>query len=349
MSDLYSLSQLGWKPFFQQQLDLEEWENATLGRVVSQERSAIIVQTQKSRMLIQVTMDMPVFSVGDWILLDSSGDSSVSFVRLLERFSLFSRKAAGEKSHTQLIASNIDTLFIVSSMNRDFNLNRIERYLALANETGVEPVIVLTKPDICDDPEQYVEQIKEMDPFLQSVTVNCLDPESVRGLNEWCVEGKTVALLGSSGVGKSTLINTLLGESAQDTNEIREDDARGRHTTTSRSIHMLASGGLLLDTPGMRELQLTDCERGVEETFSEIAGLAENCRFKDCQHEHEPGCAVRTAIESGDLDERRLSNYLKLMKEQEFNSATLAEKRAKDREFGRMVRSVTKSKHNKRN
>ena len=345
MSNFYSLSQLGWKPFFQQQLDLEEWENATLGRVVSQERSAIIVQTPESRMLIQVTMDMPLFSVGDWILLDSSG----AFVRLLERFSLFSRKAAGEKSHVQLIASNIDTLFIVSSMNRDFNLNRIERYLALANETGVEPVIVLTKLDICDEPELYIEKIKAMDPFLQSVTVNSLDQASVRKLDEWCVEGRTVALLGSSGVGKSTLINTLLGESAQETNAIREDDAKGRHTTTSRTIHFLSSGGLLLDTPGMRELQLAGCEQGVEETFSEITELAEQCRFGDCQHEHVPGCAVRAAVDSGRLDERRLSNYLKLIKEQAFNSATLAEKRARDRDFGRMVRSVTKSKQNKRN
>jgi len=248
----------------------------------------------------------------------------------------------------QLIASNIDTVFIVSSMNQDFNLNRIERYLALANETGVEPVIVLTKSDLCEDCEQYVDQIKELDPFLISVTVNSLDSESVQKLGEWCVEGRTVALLGSSGVGKSTLINTLSGESVEDTNAIREDDAKGRHTTTSRTIHFLSSGGLLLDTPGMRELQLTDCEQGVEETFSEITALAEQCRFKDCQHESEPGCAVRAAIESGDLDERRLANYLKLMKEQEFNSATLAERRAKDREFGRMVRSVTKSKKNRR-
>ncbi len=344
MTDSYSLSQLGWKPFFQQQLDLEEWETATLGRVVSQERSTIIVQTPESRMPIQVTRDMPLFSVGDWIVLDSSG----AFVRLLERFSLFSRKAAGEKAYAQLIASNIDTLFIVSSMNEDFSLNRIERYLALANETGVESVIVLTKADICDDSEAFVEQIKTMDPFLQCVTVNSLDSESVQALDEWCVEGNTVALLGSSGVGKSTLINTLLGESVQDTNTIREDDAKGRHTTTSRSIHMLASGGLLLDTPGMRALELADCERGVEETFSEISELAEQCRFNDCQHEREPGCAVRGAIESGDLDERRLSNYLKLIKEQAFNSATIAEKRAKGREFGRMVRSVTKSKKSKR-
>ena len=303
----------------------------------------IHLQTLEGKQSIHLSKHMPAFSVGDWIVLDSSG----AFIRLLERFSLFSRKAAGTKVSTQLIASNIDTVFIVSSMNRDFNLNRIERYMALANESGVEAVIVLTKLDVCENPEQYVEQIEEMDPFLEVVTVNSLDPESVRKLDGWCVDGKTVAFLGSSGVGKSTLINTLMGEGIQHTNAIREDDAKGRHTTTSRSIHVLATGGLLLDTPGIRELQLADCEQGIEDTFSEIAELAEQCRFKDCQHENEPGCAVRTAIESGDLDERRLSNYLKLMKEQELNSATLAERRAKDREFGRHIHAYKKSKRNR--
>lgn len=340
-----SLSQLGWKPFFQQQLTLEEWEESTMGRIVSQERGTIIVQTEEERLPIQIKQEMPQFAVGDWILLNSEGE----FIRLLERFSLLSRKAAGEVAYSQLIASNIDTLFIVCSMNQDFNLNRIERYLALANDTGVEPVIVLTKLDQCEAPEQYTEQIREMDPYLQSVTVNALDPESASKLNEWHVEGRTVSLLGSSGVGKSTLINTLLGESVQDTSEIREIDAKGRHTTTSRSIHLLPSGGLLLDTPGIRELQLADCEQGVENTFSEITELTGQCRFNDCQHENEPGCAVRAAIESGKLDERRLSNYLKLMREQAFNAATIAEKRARNRDFGKLVRNVMKSKQNKRN
>jgi len=338
-----SLLQLGWKPYFQQQLTLEEWEKATVGRVVSQERGLIHVQTSEGKKPIRVSKQMPEFSVGDWIVLDSSG----AFIRLLERFSLFSRKAAGTKVSTQLIASNIDTVFIVSSMNQDFNLNRIERYLTLANEAGVEAVIVLTKLDTCKHPEQYVDQVNEMDPFLETVTVNSLDPESVCKLDDWCIEGKTVAFLGSSGVGKSTLINTLLGENAQQTNTIREDDAKGRHTTTSRSIHMLPSGGLLLDTPGMRELQLAECEQGIEETFSEITELAKQCRFKDCQHENEPGCAVRFAIESRDLDERRLANYLKLMKEQELNTATLAERRARDREFGRHIHTYKKSKRQK--
>lgn len=344
MTNSYSLSQLGWKPFFQQQLTLEEWEGATLARIVSQQRGVIHLQTQEGRSSLNITKSMPAFSVGDWIVLDSAG----AFIRLLDRFSLFSRKAAGTTVANQLIASNIDTVFIVSSMNRDFNLNRIERYLALANEAGVEPVIALTKLDTCEDPDQFVDQVREMDPFLETVTLNSLDPESVLKLDGWCVEGKTVAFLGSSGVGKSTLINTLLGEAAQHTSAIREDDAKGRHTTTSRSIHILATGGLLLDTPGIRELQLADCEQGIEDTFSEIAGLAEQCRFKDCQHENEPGCAVQAAIESGDLDDRRLANYLKLMKEQELNTATLAERRAKDREFGRHIHTYKKSKQNRK-
>jgi ribosome biogenesis GTPase len=344
MSKIHSLSQLGWKPFFQQQLTLEEWEHSTVGRVVNQERSVVNLQTLEGKRSLPITKTMPAFTVGDWILLDSSG----AYVRLLERFSLFFRKAAGTKVSTQLIVSNVDTVFILSSMNQDFNLNRIERYLALAKEAGVEPVIVLTKLDLCDNPEEYQANINALDPFLESVTVNCLDPNIVRQLDAWCFEAHTVALMGSSGVGKSTLINTLLGESVQLTNTVREDDAKGHHTTTSRSIHLLPRGGLLLDTPGMRELQLADCAKGVEETFGEITNLANQCRFKDCHHVNEPGCAVRAAIASGELDERRLANYLKLQREQEFNKASIAERRARDREFGRMVRSVQKNIRNRR-
>lgn len=341
MDKQFSLTQLGWKPFFQQQLTLEEWETFTIARVAEQERSVLHLLSISGKLTLPITPSMPAITVGDWILLDDE----TRFSRLLDRYSLFSRKAAGTKVSTQLVASNIDTVFIVSSLNQDFNLNRLERYLALANEAGVTPVIVLTKVDCCDNPQEMIDKARALDPLLEVVAVNSLDNNSVNNLRIWCGTGNTVAFLGSSGVGKSTLINTLSGMEIQRTNAIREDDDKGRHTTTGRSLHLLSDGGLLLDTPGMRELQLADCEQGIEETFPEVVELAARCKFSDCSHKGEPGCAVRAAIESGKLDERRLSSYQKLMREQAFNNATLAEKRARDRELGRYYRSVLESKH----
>lgn len=343
MTIQHSLAQLGWKHFFQQQLSLEEWEAFTIARVVGLDRSVVHLLTTDDKKDLPVTPRMPDVTVGDWLLLDEQS----RFHRLLERSSLFFRKAAGPRVATQLIAANVDTVFIVSSMNPDFSQNRLERYLALANEARVRPVIVLTRLDCCDNPETYRAKVQALNLPLDVVMVNSLDKASVSQLRAWCSTGETVALLGSSGVGKSTIVNTLLGSEVQPTQAIREDDAKGRHTTTRRSIHFLAAGGLLLDTPGMRELQIADCEHGIEETFPEIVELATHCRFSDCKHVAEPGCAVLEAIENGTLDERRLISYRKLMKEQAFNASTLAEKRARDREFGRYVRSVMDSKRNK--
>jgi len=343
MANQFSLSQIGWKHFFQQQLTLDEWKAFAIARVVGLERSVVHLLTTEGKQDLPITPCMSDIAVGDWLLLDDQS----RFHRLLERFSLFSRKAAGTKVATQLIAANVDTVFIVSSMNLDFNLNRIERYLALANEAGVKPVVVLTKLDCCDDPQDFLSKVQALNPGLEVVMVNSLDAQSVNQLKVWCSTGETVALLGSSGVGKSTIVNTLLGLDVQFTHSIREDDDKGRHTTTGRSIHFLTEGGLLLDTPGMRELQIADCEHGVEETFPEIVEIATHCKFSNCKHDNEPGCAVRSAIEAGTLDERRLVSYQKLMREQAFNAATLAEKRARDREFGRYVRSVMDSKRKK--
>jgi ribosome biogenesis GTPase len=248
----------------------------------------------------------------------------------------------------QLIAANIDTLFVVTSLNEDFNLNRIERYLSLANDANVEPVVVLSKADLCQDPERYQREIQSLNPLLIVEAINCLDDSEIQKLLPWCGTGKTVALMGSSGVGKSTLLNTLLGESIQATGSIREKDSKGRHVTTGRSLHQMKEGGLLLDTPGLRELQLADCGEGVNSTFAEITSLAEHCRFANCSHVSEPGCAVQDAISRGELQARRLSSYQKLMREQEFNSATLAEKRAKDRHFGKMIKSVLSEKKARR-
>ncbi|GAB6042579.1 ribosome small subunit-dependent GTPase A [Endothiovibrio diazotrophicus] len=336
MSIELSLGQLGWRPFFQQQLHLDEWGRCAAARVFERNRSNLLVVGEAGQRTLPLAPSMPPLTVGDWLLLDGQD----RFVRPLERFSLFSRRAAGEKVAEQLIAANVDTLFVVSSLNLDFNLSRIERYLALANEAGVEAVVVLTKADLVEAPFSYVERLRAIDPLLMVEAVNALEAASVAALSPWCGEGQTVALLGSSGVGKSTLVNTLLGHGVQATGAIRADDDKGRHTTTARSLHPLPGGALLLDTPGMRELQLADCASGVEETFRDIVQLAAECRFADCAHQGEPGCAVRTAIEAGRLEERRLTNYFKLLREQALNSATLAEKRQRDRDLGRFYRSV---------
>ena len=336
MTTAISLTQLGWTPFFQQQLSLEEWDIYEFGRVIGHHRSIIEIMTEHGNKTLALTAKMPALTVGDWLLLDANG----LFHRLLDRLSLFSRKAAGSKITEQLIAANINTVFVVCSLNDDFNLNRIERYLALASGAGVEPVIVLTKADCCVDPQAYVRQVQSLSDLLMVAAVNALDPISVKALEPWCGTGKTVAFIGSSGVGKSTLINTLLEQTIQATAAIRIDDSKGRHTTTSRSLHLMPTGAMLLDTPGMRELQLADCEQGVNETFADISDLATQCRFTDCQHQNEPECAVRTAIQTGYLDERRLVNYHKLMREQALNKASLAEKRARDRSLGRYYRSI---------
>jgi len=329
-----TLAQLGWRPFFQQQLCLEQWEYPVV-RVIAQHRNRLDLLGEAGERGLDLHPDMPEITVGDWLVLSPEG----VFDKLLERQSLFRRKAAGSKVGDQLIAANVDTLFIVTSLNDDFNLNRIERYLSLANEVGAAPVIVLSKADLSDDAETFCSQVQALDPLLMVVSINCLDADEAHKLSPWCKTGNTVAVMGSSGVGKSTLVNTLLGETVQSTGAIRTDDSKGRHVTTGRSLHRVPRGGLLLDTPGMRELQLADCDLGVNTTFADITSLAQLCRFGDCQHDSEPGCAVQNAIGRGELEERRLSSYQKLMREQAFNSATLAEKRARDKSFGKMIKA----------
>jgi ribosome biogenesis GTPase len=334
-----TLVQLGWRPFFQQQVELERW-GYPVGRVVAQHRSRLELLFETGPREHGLHPGMPPVAVGDWLLFDPGGQ----FLRVLERQSLFRRKAPGKKVAEQLIAANVDTLFIVTSLNDDFNLNRIERYLSLSHEAGVEPVVVLSKADLCVDPGHFQREVQQLDSRLVVETLNCLDVGETDKLMPWCEEGQTVALMGSSGVGKSTLLNTLLGEGVQATGAIRAKDSKGRHVTTGRSLHPIRGGGLLLDTPGLRELQLADCEEGVDATFTDVTALAVQCRFADCAHDSEPGCAVQAAIASGELDARRLASYRKLMREQEFNAATLAEKRARDRSFGRMVKSVMSDK-----
>jgi len=258
--------------------------------------------------------------VGDWLLLDPTEPSAS---RLLERKSLIKRRAPGLDRHVQMMAANIDTAFIISSCNQDFSIARLERYIALALEAGVTPVILLTKADLCDAPETYFEAAQAIAHLAPVLVLNARQATAEATLAEWCAPGQTVAFLGSSGVGKSTLANTLAGNQAIETQAIRKGDAKGRHTTTRRHLHLLPNGCAILDTPGMRELQLTDAEAGVAEVFADLHALAGQCRFNDCQHASEPGCAVQASVGLGSVGQARLARWQKLVHEDRHNTAAL--------------------------
>jgi len=329
-----SLHSLGWKPVFQQQLDLPQ--NQQPARVMQQHKSLLKVATAEQVIDLPILVSMPELTVGDWLVLDDK----FGFIRRLDRQSLLQRKKAGVKVARQLIAANVDYLFILMSLNHDFNLNRLERYLAMASEAGCEPLVVLTKADLCPHTFDYQQQVKNLDPMLMVEALDVRAPEAKTQLGHWCQPGHTVAVVGSSGVGKSTLVNTLLGQQQQLTSAIRQDDSKGRHTTTARMLLPMAEGGLLLDTPGMRELQLVDGAQGLEQSFEDIQQLAQGCRFSDCQHGAEPGCLIQEALKQEKLSHRRWSNYQKLVQEQQHNSLSLAQSRARQKAFSQKVRCV---------
>jgi len=332
------LERLGWGPSFSQQIDAEDLAATPRVRVVAVHRSGLMVLGDGIDTKLP---PMAEATIGDWLLYDAASPRDS---RVLDRKSLIKRRAPGHDRSEQLIAANIDTVFIVTSCNQDFNVARLERYLALAFEAGIEPVILLTKADLTNDTETYVEQARAISDRTAVLTLNAKSDEPVKALADWCRKGRTVAFLGSSGVGKSTLTNALLGAKAIATQGIREDDARGRHTTTHRELHQIPGGAIVLDTPGMRELQLTDAAAGIAAVFEDIDDLATQCRFNDCAHDGEPGCAVQAAVADGTLDPDRLERWRKLQAEDAFNSATLAQRRGKDRAFGKMVKSAMKEK-----
>lgn len=340
-----NLTAAGWKPFFQQQLQDETSADVQPARVAAHFGSQVLLMAGEGEFRVHSTLAESAgeVAVGDWILVDQQHRA----VQRLERQTVLQRRPPGKTSSPQLIAANVDTIFIVSSCNQDFNLSRIERYLALALQSGATPVVVLTKSDLCENPRDLQRQVEKLHLGLLVEAIDARDPQQTAVLQPWCRTGQTVALLGSSGVGKSTLTNTL-GGSNLPTSGIREKDGKGRHTTTSRSLHRLAAGGVLLDTPGMREIQLLDCETGVADLFEDIMQLAAHCRFDDCKHAGDAGCAIIEAVENGDLDERRFASFQKLLAEQAHNARSLAERRERDRGFGRMYKSVIKEKRRQR-
>lgn len=328
------LPDMGWTPFFQSQIEIEEYDNLTPVRVTEVHRNALETTGQSGQMRLPMTGELidHGVAVGDWIVTNNETGLPV---RVLERKTLLKRRASGDEPSAQLIAANVDTLFIVSSCNADFNIARLERYMALARQAQIEPAIILTKADLCDDPTDYRGRAESALRDVIVETVVATDPDVAKQLESWCSKGLTVALLGSSGVGKSTLINALTG-AGRLTQDIREDDAKGRHTTTRRSMHRTPAGGWVIDTPGMRSLRLTDVAEGVDMVFADVAELAQGCKFRDCEHDSEPGCAIRAAIEAGDLDPARLMRWQKLQREDARHTETLAQSRERTRTLGKM-------------
>lgn len=320
-----ALTELGWRSFFSAQIRDEKDARCFPVRVMAVHRGKIAVTGAEHVLLIDPHLpaadtapDHP--TVGDWLLIDRE---TLQATRVLSRANLFKRRAPGPDHKTQMIAANVDTVFIVASCNQDFSASRLERYLVLAREVGVTPVVVLTKADIAASPGAFEAIARNLQPELLVRTVNGRDPHDVACLASWCGIGETVALLGSSGVGKSTLVNTLRNSNSIATQEIRKADGTGRHTTTVREMHRLSGGGWLLDTPGMRELQLTDAAAGLEDLFDDIAEAVENCRFSNCAHNSEPGCRVKAAITGGLFSIERLERWRKLTAEVKINTISL--------------------------
>ena len=280
-------------------------------------------------------------ATGDWIALSRTSKRPVA---IYPRQSLFKRRNAGTTAQVQVIAANVDTVFFVTSANDDFNVARLERYLALAHEAEVTPVVIITKADLVDDLVPFLEQARTIKRDLLVETVDARRPDVLKQLQPWLAAGQTIALMGSSGVGKSTIVNSLLGGTVQQTQGIREDDAKGRHTTTGRSLHRMPSGARLMDTPGMRELQIVDAASGIDAVFDDVAAIIAACRFSDCTHAEEPGCAVRQALETGALDPARLKRFQKLQREERRNSEQAHVAHARNKSFGKMARSAFAAK-----
>ncbi|MCP4104925.1 MAG: ribosome small subunit-dependent GTPase A [Desulfobacteraceae bacterium] len=353
------LEKLGFSNWFQDKTDPEKLNEYQLARVVAVNKDSYMITNGKNDVLAEVTgklmfgaespLDFP--TVGDWVFTQFFDNDTFAVIHeILPRKSVLKRKTSGKKIEHQLIGANIDTALIMQSLDFNYNIRRLERYMVMANQSSIRPVVLLSKSDLlsADEIEEKISEIHKVMPDVRVAHFSNISNSGLNRVKELLVSGETFCLLGSSGVGKTTLLNNLLDETEFETlfetRAVREKDGKGRHTTTRRELIILKNGSLIIDTPGMRELGNIGVNSGLNETFDEIAALLGRCRYNDCSHTQEHGCALLAAVKDGIISEERYQSYIKISKESAYNEMSYLEKRNKDKQFGKMIKSVMKYK-----
>ncbi len=350
-----NLQNLGYGDWFHSQADEQTKSNHEIARVISVHKDSYVVTKGygevfaelSGKLLFTVNSSLEMPTTGDWVYADFFDDNSLAIIHgVLPRKTVLQRKTAGKSVDFQLIAANIDVALIIQSVDYNLNLRRLERYLVMANESNITPMILLSKCDLISQ-EELIEIKKDTLGIAPGTTVlafSNLNGENISTITKSLIRGQTYCLLGSSGVGKTTLLNRIVGSEQFETQSVSKKDSKGRHTTTSRQLIQLENGALIIDTPGMRELGNMSVDTGLAETFSDIQELAQHCKFGNCSHTLEKGCAILSAIEAGDLAEKRYKNYIKMKNESTFYEMSYSEKRKKDKDFGKLIKSVMKNK-----
>lgn len=324
---MIDLKSIGWNESFNKAFEPFKEKGFDAGRISAENKNNYLVLTRHGEIYGEVTGNLLYKSddasslpkVGDWVVVALYDNNELAIIHeILPRQTKLSRKTADRKTEEQIIASNIDVVFIVNSLDERFNINGIQRYLVAAHQSRAEPVIVLSKSDLCDDVDEKLSQVKKISGNTDVIPISSVDLTGISSIKKYLCDGKTIVFVGPSGAGKSTLINTLLGKELLAVNEVRSYDSKGKHTTTRRELIVFPDGGLLIDTPGLRELALWSSDNGFTSAFVEIEELRENCRYDDCTHTHEVNCAVKDAVASGQIAEELYNNYLKLRKELEY-------------------------------
>lgn len=349
------LERLGFDPWLRQRLDGMALEGRRLARVISVDRDSCEVLGEfpavraelTGRLMFNAASPMDLPAVGDWVVAQYFDADSFAVVHdILPRKSVLKRKTSGKNVEHQLLAANLDTAFVVQSLDDNFNLRRLERYLVMIHDGGIEPVLLLSKSD-CASAEDVAQRIREVRATVPGLPVLAFSNRSEAGfqeLHQWLKPAKTYCLLGSSGVGKTTLVNRLVGMDAFETRSVRKKDGKGRHTTSRRQLIFLPNDAMIIDTPGMRELGNIGVASGLQAAFGDIQALAKTCQYRDCSHEHEDGCAVLAAVASGKLARDRYRNYLRIAEESAYHEMSYLEKRKKDKAFGKYCKAVMKEK-----